>query len=130
MLFRPRFGVTVFDLLMVAFAWYASYWLRFNLGTIPDAYLHNAMVAMPVVVMVQAVFFRWFGVDRGVWRYSSLSDLARILKADPKNTERQVAFIALSRTGEVGAASILPGFQVAIRARNATLLQEAHALRA
>ena len=81
MLFRPRIGVMVFDLLMVAFAWFGSFWLRFNLGTIPESYLQNALYAMPVVVLVQAVFFRWLGVDRGVWRYSSLSDLARIVKA-------------------------------------------------
>ncbi len=54
--------------------------------------------------------------------------LARIIKADPLNRKRQVAFIALSKTGEVGAASILPGFQVAIRNEKTTLLLQTHSI--
>ena len=81
MLVRPQIGVMVIDLLMVLLAWFGAYWLRFNLDTIPADYLENAVYAAPVVLLVQAVFFRWLGVDRGVWRYASLSDLARIVKA-------------------------------------------------
>lgn len=40
--------------------------------------------------------------------------LRRIVRVQPDNRQRQVAFIALSRRGEVGAGSIRPGFQVAI----------------
>ncbi len=54
--------------------------------------------------------------------------LARIIKADPKNKERQVAFIALSKTGGVGAASIRPGFQVAIEGEKLSLLLPTYSL--
>ncbi len=52
--------------------------------------------------------------------------LRRILEVDRANRELQVAFVALSRRGEVGAASIQPGFQVAIRATEGALLLNAH----
>lgn len=54
--------------------------------------------------------------------------LERIVKVDPANRERQVAFVALSRHGEVGAASILPGFQVAIEGEKTSLLLPTHSL--
>lgn len=40
--------------------------------------------------------------------------ILRILEGHPENREKQVAFIALGPAGEVGAASILPGFQYAV----------------
>ena len=40
--------------------------------------------------------------------------VARILDGHPENRTKQVAFVALSPSGEIGAAAILPGFQYAI----------------
>ncbi len=69
------------DLLMVLAAWFGAYWLRFNLDTIPDHYFQYAVDSIPVVLVVQGVTLLWFGVFRGIWRFVSLSDLVRILKA-------------------------------------------------
>jgi FlaA1/EpsC-like NDP-sugar epimerase len=55
--------------------------LRFNLDVIPPEYLSRALEAIPVLIVVQAVAFYWFGMYRGVWRFASLPDLIRILKA-------------------------------------------------
>lgn len=78
---RPQVAILIADLCMVALAWFGAYWLRFNLDTVPAPYLQGAFYAIPVVLLVQGFFFKWFGVDKGVWRYSSLSDLVRIVKA-------------------------------------------------
>lgn len=49
--------------------------------------------------------------------------LRRVVRTDPRNRLRQVAFIALSRSGAVGAGSIRPGFTIALRsAEGARLL--------
>lgn len=69
------------DLLMVPFAWLGAYWMRFNLATIPDAYLTQAFRVLPWVLIVQAASFYLFGLYRGVWRFASLPDLLRIIKA-------------------------------------------------
>jgi len=66
---------------MVVLAWFGAYWLRFNLGAIPDAYLTRALEVVPFLVLIQGGLFRFFGVFRGVWRFTSLPDLVRIIKA-------------------------------------------------
>ncbi len=69
------------DLLMVPIAWVGAYWLRFNLGEIPDHYLVASTTALTVVVPVQAAVLWFFGLYRGVWRFASMPDLVRIAKA-------------------------------------------------
>jgi len=69
------------DLLMIPLAWLGAYWLRFNLEPLPDPYRSAALEALLVVVVVQALAFRIFGLYRGVWRFASLPDLIRIGKA-------------------------------------------------
>jgi FlaA1/EpsC-like NDP-sugar epimerase len=71
----------VHDLLMVPVAWLGAYWLRFNLQDIPEPMLDYALWDLLLIVPVQVVVFRLFGLYRGVWRFASLPDLARIVKA-------------------------------------------------
>ena len=79
--FRSRTSIFLHDLLMVPLAWFAAYWLRFNLNTIPDHYFYSALLYSPVVVAIQVSAFWSFGLYRGVWRFSSMPDLLRIGKA-------------------------------------------------
>ena len=69
------------DLATIPAAWFGAYWLRFNLGIIPGEYLSAAIETLAVVVVVQAIAFRYFGLYRGVWRFASMPDLIRIAKA-------------------------------------------------
>ena len=78
---RSRTAAFVHDLMMVPVAWLLAYWLRFNLGEIPDPYLRWALTALPLVVLIQAAVFWAFGLYRGVWRFASMPDLTRITKA-------------------------------------------------
>ena len=71
----------VHDLMMVPLAWLAAYWFRFNLYQIPEPMLQYALWDLLLVVPVQVAVFRLFGLYRGVWRFASLPDLARIVKA-------------------------------------------------
>ncbi|MHC4861401.1 MAG: N(4)-(beta-N-acetylglucosaminyl)-L-asparaginase [Planctomycetota bacterium] len=54
--------------------------------------------------------------------------IARILEGRPENRKIQAAFIALSPRREVGAASIRPGFQFAVRDAEGARLFDAKAL--
>lgn len=78
---RSRQVVFVHDLAMVPIAWLAAYWLRFNLDTVPPAFLDKAVLALALVVPLQGAVFWFFGLYRGVWRYASVQDLIRIVKA-------------------------------------------------
>ena len=66
------------DVSAVAVAWLAAYWLRFNLD-IPANYLEQAVTMLPWILPVNLTIFWLAGLYRGIWRYSSLHDLQRIL---------------------------------------------------
>jgi FlaA1/EpsC-like NDP-sugar epimerase len=80
---RLRSSTVVFlhDLVMITFAWYGAYWLRFNLDVIPERFLESATSWFPLVLLVQAAAFHYFHLYRGHWRFASLPDLVRIVKA-------------------------------------------------
>jgi len=76
-----RWRIVLHDILVIPIAWLGAYWLRYNLGTIPDVFLQGALFALPVVIAVQAVTNIFIGVHRGEWRFVSLPDLSLIFRA-------------------------------------------------
>ncbi len=75
--------VALIDLGMIPLAWIGAYWLRFNLGAIPGELTGPMWQALWVMVPVQGAFFWYFGLYRGMWRFASMPDLLRILRAVP-----------------------------------------------
>jgi FlaA1/EpsC-like NDP-sugar epimerase len=78
---QNRFTVFLHDLVMIPVAWIGAYWLRFNLDGIPAEFWWQALAMLPVAMLAQGATFWYFGLYRGVWRFASMPDLARILKA-------------------------------------------------
>lgn len=78
---RTRTVIFIHDLLMVPLAWLGAFWLRFNLGVIPEQWWNSAWRWLPAVLVLQGLSFRFYGLYRGVWRFASVPDLVRIVKA-------------------------------------------------
>ena len=78
---RTRTAAFVHDATMIPVAWFTAYWLRFNLDGIPAEFWQQALSMLPVVMVVQGGLFWYYGLYRGVWRFASMPDLVRILKA-------------------------------------------------
>ncbi len=78
---RGRATVFLHDVLMIPLAWYLAYWLRFNLGAIPEEFMQAATLALPILVICQSFSYLVFGLYRGIWRFASLSDLVCIGKS-------------------------------------------------
>ena len=78
---RSRTAAFAHDLIMVPMAWFCAYWLRYDLETIPEAFLERALLLCPLVLVIQGAVFWYFGLYRGVWRFASVHDLIRISKA-------------------------------------------------
>ncbi len=78
---KNRWVVLTHDLIMIPIAWLGAYWLRYNLGEIPAHFFDQAILLLPLVITVQGIVFVFFGLYRGVWRFASVPDLARIVKA-------------------------------------------------
>jgi len=78
---RSRTAAFIHDIFVIPVAWFAAYWLRFNLESIPETFLSRAIEVSPLIVVVQGMLFWYFGLYRGVWRFASIPDLVRIGKA-------------------------------------------------
>lgn len=79
--FRSRVTAFAHDLLMIPVAWFGAYWLRFNLEAISEGFFNQALILLPVVWVTQGGMFWYFGLYRGIWRFASMPDLMRIVKA-------------------------------------------------
>jgi FlaA1/EpsC-like NDP-sugar epimerase len=78
---RSRYTVFLYDVLMIPVAWLGAFFLRFNLEAIPAEYLWLPLRYLPIVMIVQGSLFWYFGLYRGAWRFASMPDLLRIVKA-------------------------------------------------
>lgn len=69
------------DVSMVAVAWCLAFVLRYNLAGLSPAVFSDMLSSLRVVIPIQAATFIVFGLYKGVWRFASIPDLIRILKA-------------------------------------------------
>jgi len=76
-----RLVLILLDIIMVPIAWYGAYWLRFNLDLIPKQELLYATYLLPCLILIQFLVFWILGLYRGLWKFTSLPDFVRILKA-------------------------------------------------
>ncbi len=69
------------DFLCIPIALYLAFLLRFNLGPISDQYFIGFQKMLGIALPVQITMYWLFGLYRGLWRFASLPDLVRIVKA-------------------------------------------------
>jgi FlaA1/EpsC-like NDP-sugar epimerase len=73
-------AISLFDLFAVVLAWLGAYGLWFDFS-LPADNLPVAAGALAILIPAEAVVFRLSGLYLGIWFFSSLPDLWRILKA-------------------------------------------------
>ena len=77
-----KLPVLLFDTIAIPIAWYVAYWLRYNMQPFPtnltSAY---SLIALGMLGVVQLSCYYYFKVYRGLWRYASLNDVVRIIRA-------------------------------------------------
>ena len=81
----PRFSVHtflvfLFDLLAVVVAWAAGLLIRFNFVWPPDSYSSTFLI-LAALLPIHALACYWAGLYRGIWRFASVPDLKRVLRA-------------------------------------------------
>ncbi|MEW8341400.1 MAG: nucleoside-diphosphate sugar epimerase/dehydratase [Candidatus Thiodiazotropha taylori] len=90
------------DVLMVPIAWFLAFWFRYNLEVVPVSFYQDALQALLYILPVQLAAFLLFGLYRGIWRFASLPDILRILKAVLVGTVVGVALLfVFTRAGGV-----------------------------
>ena len=68
------------DLVLFAASLILAYGLRFSLD-IPDKDWNRILFLLPFLLPLKAVVFMLMGVYRGMWRYTSVPDALRLVKA-------------------------------------------------
>jgi FlaA1/EpsC-like NDP-sugar epimerase len=74
------FGAFLHDVIAALVAWGLSFLLRFNFEIPSNFYTHLYETAF-WVALLQSTVFVLFGLYQGVWRFASIPDLKRIVKA-------------------------------------------------
>jgi FlaA1/EpsC-like NDP-sugar epimerase len=78
---RPNFwAILGLDILLLLSAHFLAYLIRFE-GNLSPVEWANIRVVLPVLIIFKITTFMFFGLYRGMWRYTSLVDLINILKA-------------------------------------------------
>ena len=77
---NPKFWFVVStDIILIILAHYLSYTIRFE-GFPPLRY-NQFLDKLPLLVGIKIIVFYVFGLYRGMWRYTSMTDLLNIIKA-------------------------------------------------
>jgi UDP-GlcNAc:undecaprenyl-phosphate GlcNAc-1-phosphate transferase len=89
--FKRHVASVLLDLALVVVAYYAAYVLRFE-----DAFDDNKPMldrTLAPVIVFQLLGLAVFGAYRGVWRYTSLSDMLRLLRGITAGTAAAVLYL-------------------------------------
>jgi len=79
---HSKLPVLSFDILSIPVAWYLSYWLQNNLRPFPQKVTTvYALLALTLLGVIQIGCYYYFKVYRGLWKFSSLNDVRRIIHA-------------------------------------------------
>ncbi len=75
-----RLLILASDVLLVILSFFGAYFLRFEFELSPNEW-KVILQTLPLVLIIKMGSFVFFHLYQGMWRYTSLSDLFRVLKA-------------------------------------------------
>src|SRR5919108_3570784 len=78
--YKRRLLEVALDFVVICSAYYLAFALRYEF-TLNDYLLGLFLGSLPIVVAATYVAFVFFGIYRGLWRYTGLDDLVRIAQA-------------------------------------------------
>ena len=88
------------DLVLIVTAYYSAYLLRFE-GAF-DAHRDAFLRTVGPVIVLQVLALAALGTYRGLWRYTSLPDLLRLLRGATRRRRRDRAVLRVHRRGSRG----------------------------
>jgi len=101
-LFYKNFFIVLFaDTLLLTSSLFLSYLIRFNFR-IPEEYSVLFYQILPFILIIKIVCFYFFDLYRGMWRYTSITDLINIIKAASVSTLVIICLILFSHTRFIG----------------------------
>jgi UDP-GlcNAc:undecaprenyl-phosphate GlcNAc-1-phosphate transferase len=78
--YKRRIFEVLNDFAIIVLAYYGAFLLRFE-GALPQPFFGKFLASLPLVACVEILVFLGTGVYRGLWRYTGVADLRRLLGA-------------------------------------------------
>ncbi len=67
------------DCLLLSCAHILAYWIRF--AQLSASEWHNILLVLPLLLLFKIIVFSMLGLYRGMWRYTGINDLLKVIKA-------------------------------------------------
>lgn len=93
--YKRRVFETLNDLALILLCYYGALLLRFEGMPRDPRFVSRFLLSLPLIIITQLGVFLVMGLYRGVWRYTGLEDLTRIVKAVGAAVVLSTALIAL-----------------------------------
>jgi FlaA1/EpsC-like NDP-sugar epimerase len=103
-----KWPILLYDILAIPCAWFLAYWFRFNLDLMPHEVLAHTLAPLIILSITQITVYYRVKAYRGVWRYSSLDDLTRIIKSVILATLIAIPILFFTSTLKGVPRSVLP----------------------
>jgi FlaA1/EpsC-like NDP-sugar epimerase len=81
-----RIFILTTNLFLISLSYYVAFMLRFDCNLAGGDYFCVFLKSLPFLVLVKLLFFHYFDLFRGLWRYVSIYDLGQIIKANAAAT--------------------------------------------
>ncbi len=108
-----KLPVLGFDILAIPVAWYLAYWLQYNTRPFAHKFATNySLTALAILACLQVGCYYHFRVYRGLWRFSSLNDVVRILRSTVCATILVIPILYMASLLHHIPRSILPLYSI------------------
>ncbi len=91
-LYKRRIAEVLLDFILIAGAYYAAFYLRFE-GTLKE-HADRYIESLPIVIVASLIAFFFSGVYRGIWRFITVADLGRYMQGVLFGTSTSIALVA------------------------------------
>lgn len=99
----------VFDILAMPIAWIMVYWFKYHPSVLFSHLLaKDALISLSILMAAQMFCYYQFKIYRGVWRFSSLSDVIRVLQTTLGSVIVAVPLLHCFSAFEVVPRRVLP----------------------
>ena len=97
--------LVISDAIIITIAIYAAYLLRFDFD-IPQKQIQLLKKALPINIILRIISFYIFDLYRGMWRFTSLTDLLNVIKATSLSSIVLITVILYSNRFESYSRSV------------------------
>lgn len=108
-----KLPVLGFDILAIPVAWYLACWLQYNARPFAHKFATSySLTALAILALLQVMSYYHFRVYRGLWRFCSLNDVVRILRATVCATLLVIPILYMVSLLQYIPRSILPLYNI------------------